>query len=127
MQGRGFAARRSGSAPALAAIAAALFALGCAPKQRVPLDCVPREVEVYVDGRVLEGDRDALELSTREAHKIFVKGPGYEPQLVVLEPRPGAEGRHELQPRDVCVELMPIGLGRELTVEVEEEPGEPTP
>jgi hypothetical protein len=44
---------------------------------------------------------------------------------VVLEPTEAADGSWRLEPSDVCVELVPIGLGRELTIEAEEQDGAP--
>jgi hypothetical protein len=110
---------------ALLVIAAAT---GCLTStQRVSIQCVPEEVKVYVDGRLLEGGAaEGVVLRTDEPHKIFVKGPGYEPQLVVLEPTVDAEGHETLGPDDVCIEVVPVGMHRELDLEmeadIEEEP-----
>ncbi len=101
------------------AVSCAALAFGCAAKQAVSLHCVTEEVVVYVDGRLLEEHPDALELSVDEPHKLYFKRPGYEPQLIVLETRPSDDGRAELTPADVCVELIPVGLGRELTIEID--------
>src|SRR3989442_12544959 len=92
-------------------------AAACATPQSVPFSCVPREVSVYVDGRLLEGNEAALR--TARAHKIYAKGPGYEPRLVVVEPEVGEEGRAAFPDDDLCVQVVPIGMGRELEVEVE--------
>jgi hypothetical protein len=108
---------------ALAAVAALAIGLACAAKQRVPLDCVPDEVTVYVDQRALEEPPESLELRSDRPHKIYLKGPGYEPQLVVLEPRRDATGRTTLQPDRVCVELVPVGVDRQLRLEIEEDGG----
>jgi hypothetical protein len=111
--------RLQGAAGALA-IALALGA--CAPKQKVSLDCVPEEVTVYVDGRALEETPQEIELRADRPHKIFVKAPGHEPQLIVLEPEVDERGRQSLEPAEVCVDIVPVGLDRELTLEVDEEP-----
>ena len=74
---------------------------------------------VYVDGRLLEEHADVLELSVNEPHKLYFKRPGHEPQLIVLDSRASEDGRAELTPADVCVELIPVGLGRELTIEID--------
>jgi hypothetical protein len=108
---------RVGSLAALAALAAA----GCATSQTVHITCVPREVSVYVDGRLLEGD--SADLRTDRAHKIYAKGAGYEPQLVVLEPEVGADGHPAFPDRDLCLRVVPVGMGRELEIHVE--PGAP--
>ncbi len=94
-----------------------LAALGCASTQTVRIACVPREVSVYVDGRLLEGDETALR--TDRAHKIYAKGPGYEPRLVVVEPEVGDDGRARFADDALCVRLVPVKMGRELEVEVE--------
>jgi hypothetical protein len=106
------------AAAGLAAVAAA----GCAAKQAVPLDCITEDVVVYVDGRLLAEDPGVLELSADEPHKLYFKRPGHEPQLVVLDPRVDADGRTRLEPADVCAQLKPIGLDRELTIEAEDGP-----
>ena len=108
---------------ALVAVATLAIGLACAAKQRVPLDCVPDEVTVYVDQRALEELPETLELRSDRPHKIYLKGPGYEPQLVVLEPRRDAAGRTTLHPDRICVELVPVGVDRQLTLEIEEDGG----
>ena len=92
---------------------------GCASTQTVPIECTPEEVSFYVDGRLLEESPDELVLRTDEPHKIYVKGPGYEPQLVVLDSSPDAEGELQLSPASLCIEPVPIGMGRDLRIEVE--------
>ncbi len=103
----------------LAGLAALLVAAaaGCATTQIVRIECVPREVTLYVDGELLEGNEAALR--TDQPHKIYAKGPGYEPRLVVLEPEVDADGRAAFRDEDLCIEVVPIGMGRELEVEVE--------
>jgi hypothetical protein len=102
---------------ALALLAAT--AGGCVSTQSVRISCVPREVKIYVDGRELEGDE--AKLRTDRAHKIYAKGPGYEPQLVVLEPEVDENGRAAFRDDELCVRVVPVGMGRELEVEVEPE------
>ncbi len=104
-----------------AACAAAALAAGCASTQRVRIECVPEQVSVYVDGRLLEGPVDAVVLRTDEPHKIYVKGPGYEPRLVVLEPVTDADGRRRLDADHVCVEPVLVGQDRALELEVDRE------
>jgi hypothetical protein len=97
--------------------------LACAPKQRIPLDeCVNEKVVVYVDGRMLEVSPAALELRSDEPHKLYIKRPGEPPHLVVLEPTQDGEGNPRLEPADPCKEVIAVGLDRELTIEVDEEP-----
>jgi hypothetical protein len=98
--------------------------LGCATKQAIPLDCVSEDVVVYVDGRLLEENPDVLELSADEPHKLYFKRPGHDPQLIVLESQTDEQGKPRLSPGAVCVQLVPVGLARELTIELEEDPGD---
>lgn len=100
---------------------------GCAPKQRVPLECVPEQVTIYVDGQALEKTPDALELRADEPHKIYFKGEGYEPQLVVLESGTDPDGAPALAPAEVCVELVAVEVERRLTLTPEEEPTPASP
>ena len=100
-----------------AAFAAALCAAGCASTQSVRIRCVPREVQVYVDGSLLEGDEAALR--TDRPHKIYAKGPGYQPRLVVLEPQVDERGQSAFRDEDLCIEVVPIGMNRELEVDLE--------
>ena len=121
-------ARRAG-----VALAAALLSLGCAPKQRVPLDCVPRGVEIFVDEEALAGYPIWVELRSDEAHKIKFRGPGYEPVLVVLDPV-GSEAGSQLRvlelgrdgaeyPADeLCTRVHFVPVHKELEVELEDKP-----
>ncbi len=101
----------------LAALFAALCAAGCASSQTVQIRCVPREVQVYVDGRLLEGDETSLR--TDRPHKIYAKGPGYQPRLVVVEPEQGPDGRSAFASDNVCVEVVPVAVGREIEIDPE--------
>ena len=105
---------------------AALLA-GCATTQSVRIACVPREVQIYVDGRLIEGNEAALR--TDRAHKIYAKGPGYQPRLVVLEPEVDERGRGAFRDDDLCIEVVPVGINRELEVDVERDgkPEAPAP
>src|SRR6185436_8968816 len=100
-----------------AALIAALCAAGCASTQSVRISCVPREVKVYVDGSLLEGDEASLR--TDRPHKIYAKGPGYQPRLVVLEPQVDERGHSAFRDEDLCIEVVPVGMNRELDVDVE--------
>jgi hypothetical protein len=103
---------------------AALFA--CAPTQRIPLDsCVTEKVVVYVDGRLLEQSPASLELRADQPHKLYFKRPGEPPHLIVLESKEGAEGAPRLEPADPCREVLAVGEGRELTVDVDPQGGAP--
>lgn len=102
---------------------ATAIALGaaCASTQEIRVECVPEQVRLYVDGRLIEHPSERVALRSDEPHKIFARAPGYEPRLVVLEPHADAEGRTTLGESDLCIELVPIGVGRELEIEVEED------
>ncbi|MGH0028435.1 MAG: hypothetical protein ACQGVC_01485 [Myxococcota bacterium] len=103
-------------------LATAALLAGCSTTQTIPLGgCVSDEVRVYVDGRLLEENPDLLELDAESPHKLYFKRPGHEPQLIVLEPGTDADGRARLEPADVCAELVPVGLDRELVIEADEE------
>ena len=106
---------------AVVAAVSALFA--CAPKQRIPLDaCVTEEVVVFVDGRLLEDAQGFVELRSDQPHKLYFKRPGEPPHLIVLEAGADPDGRPLLIPADPCRELLAVGLDRELTIEVDEDP-----
>jgi hypothetical protein len=95
----------------------AVSAAGCASTQKMRIDCVPQKVTVYVDGRQLEGNE--AELSTDRPHKIYAKGPGYQPRLVVVEPETGPDGRSAFPSDNVCVEVVPVAVGREIEIDPE--------
>lgn len=101
--------------------AALVASVGCTTTQSIPLDCVPQEVEIFVDGKLLEGRPDAVSLSRDDTHKIYLKRPGYAPELLVLEPQAGPDGTNRLDASDVCVELVPVGVERNLTIEGEDD------
>ena len=114
--------RRRGSAAIAVLIGAATFA--CAARQHVPLDCLPAEVTVYIDGERLAETPDALELDPAEPHVVMFRGEGYASQMVVLETREDAEGRPVLVPESLCIELVPVGMDRQLEIEIEGTPRE---
>lgn len=104
----------------LGSVLFALAVAGCASTQTVKIECVPENVFVFVDGEQLEAGHTEVALRTDEPHKIYVKGEGYEPQLVVLEPQVDDEGRTRLAANEeLCIEPVPIGLDRTLEIEVE--------
>ena len=110
-----------GSRHALPALAAAILALSaCAAKQRVSLECVPREVTVFVDGRALDETPAQIELSKDEPHTIFFKGGDYKPQMVVLESEEAEEG-HRLSPPDVCTRTTFEKLTPKVQMEIDPE------
>ncbi len=102
-------------------IALALLVVGaCAHKQTIPLDCVPKDVTIYVDKKALDQVPEELELRVDEPHTLYFKREGYEPAMVVLEPKENETGPG-LAPADVCVELHFVERSREVQIEVERE------
>ena len=101
-------------------IALALLAIGaCAHKQTIQLDCVPKDVTIYLDKVALDRVPDSIALQTDQPHVLFFKGEGYEPMMVVLETEETADGP-ALSPRDLCFELNLEKRKRELEIEIEE-------
>ena len=109
----------------LAAPTALLVCIACATVQEIPVRCVTHPVEIYVDGQLLEENPELLELSTDEPHKVFVKAEGHEPQLYTFEPVLDENGDPVFERDDLCIELVPVGQGRALQVEIEDPPTEP--
>ncbi len=101
-------------------IALALLAVGaCAHKQTIRLDCVPKDVTIYLDKVPLDRVPDSIALQTDQPHVFFFKGEGYEPTMVVLELEETADGP-ALSPRDLCFELNLAKRKRALEIEIEE-------
>ena len=101
-------------------IALALLAVGaCAHKQTIRLDCVPKDVTIYLDKVPLDRVPDSIDLQTDQPHVLFFKGEGYEPTMVVLDIEETADGP-ALSPRDLCFELNLEKRKRELEIEIEE-------
>ncbi len=99
-----------------------LSAAGCAPKQLIPLDVGPVPLEVYLDGKLLEGVPSELELKANRDHTVFVKRDGFRSQLMVLTTGE-VEGRDRLTPEQVSVRLRRItDTEKALTIELEEAP-----
>jgi hypothetical protein len=91
----------------------------CAHKQTIQLDCVPKDVTIYLDKVPLDRVPDSIALRTDQPHVLFFKGEGYEPTMVVLELEETADGP-ALSPRDLCFELNLSKRKRELEIEIEE-------
>ncbi len=101
-------------------IVLALLAVGaCAHKQTVRLDCVPKDVTIYLDKVPLDRVPDSIDLRTDQPHVLFFKGEGYEPTMVVLDIEETADGP-ALSPRDLCFELNLARRSRKLEIEIEE-------
>lgn len=95
-----------------------LGALACAPKQRIPLECVPEQIEIYLDGELLEDLPSELELRSDRHHVLLLKANGYQPELVVLETR-DEDGEWSLSPSELCVRPILKPTQREVDVEIE--------
>ncbi len=82
------------------------------------LQCVPKDVTVYVDGRRLDETPESIELSRAEAHKIFFKGGPYEPRMVVLVSTE-MDGESRLEPADLCTATRFVEMRPEVEVRVD--------
>jgi hypothetical protein len=95
-----------------------LLSLGCAATQTIPLDCVPKDVTIYVDKKPLDDVPDSIELRADRPHTLFFRGEGYEPAMLVLESVDSGRGP-ALAPADVCVELRFVERNRNVEMEIE--------
>ncbi len=101
-------------------IALALLVVGaCAHKQTIRLDCVPKDVTIYLDKVPLDRVPDSVDLRTDRPHLLFFRGESYEPTMVVLEIEETADGP-ALSPRDLCLELNLSRRSLELELEIGE-------
>ena len=108
--------------PSLRASAVAgllLAATGCAHTQTYQLDCVPRNVTIYLDKVPLERNSDSIDLRTDRPHVFFFKGEGYEPMMVVLDSEKTPDGP-VLAPSDLCSDFNLVKRSRNLQIEVEQ-------
>jgi hypothetical protein len=118
------------------AIALLLLVTGaCAHTQSFQIDCIPRDVTIFLDGEPLDRapadvtvfvdgvpvDRtsDSIDLRTDQPHVLFIRGEGYEPAMVVLDIEETEDGP-ALSPRDLCLGLNLAKRSRKLEIEVEE-------
>jgi hypothetical protein len=79
---------------------------------------VPRNVEVYVDGRLLEDAPKEIELSKDESHTLFFKGGGYQSQMILLESRE-RDGEDVLENADLCSRLKLIEMDPNVKIEAD--------
>jgi len=100
------------------AIAAAAALVACAPKQKIPLDCVPEDVAIYVDGTRLEKVPSDVELRSDRPHTLYFKGPDFVPELIVLNSEE-VDGKDRLSPSEVCVRPRYVRANRNLKVEID--------
>jgi len=101
-------------------IVLALIGVGaCAHKQMILLDCIPKDVTIYLDKVRLDRVPDSISLRTDQPHVLFFKGEGYEPMMVVLDTEETADGP-ALFPEDLCFDLNLAKRKRDLEIEIEE-------
>ena len=98
------------------------LALACAARQRVPIDCVPEGVSVYLDGEALDVLPPSLDLDPERPHTLYLKGDETVPQLVVLESTE-VDGEARLVPAEVCFHPRVARARRELRIEIDSEAG----
>ncbi|MBW2541244.1 MAG: hypothetical protein JRF15_04065 [Deltaproteobacteria bacterium] len=107
----------------------------CTQTQAFRIDCIPRDVTIFLDGKPLDragGDvevfvdgapvdraSESIDLRTDRPHVLFIKGEGYESAMVVLDTEETEDGP-ALSPRDLCVELDLAKRSRKLEIEVED-------
>ena len=99
-------------------VAAGTAVFGCATSQRVSLECVPKDVLIYVDGRLLERVPKTVKLASDEPHTIFLKGGRFQPQMVVFESLQ-RDGEPMLDPVDLCSRVAFVEVTPEVTIELE--------
>ncbi len=104
--------------PCVLLLLAAPFAASCATKQTIRLDCVPKDVTIYVDKKPLDSVPNEIELRTDQPHTLFFRGKDYNPTMVVLDSVVGENGP-ALAPDNVCVELHFVKRTQELEIEIE--------
>jgi hypothetical protein len=93
------------------------LALACATRQRIPIDCVPEGVTVYLDGEALDGVPESLDLDAGRPHTLYFKGEETIPELVVLKSTE-VDGKLRLLPAEVCVHPHVARARRSLHVEI---------
>ena len=95
-----------------------LTVLSCATRQRIPIDCVPEDVTVYLDGEALEEIPTELELDPKRPHTLYFKSDEIVPELVVFESSE-VDGAARLSPEEVCVHPRTARARRVLRVEID--------
>ncbi len=77
----------------------------CAPYQRVGVSSKPSGAQVFADGEPIGVTPLEVRLSTETEHAVFVKKPGYRPELVVMQRNAPGDPPPYLTPADVRVQL----------------------
>jgi hypothetical protein len=101
-----------------ATMALLLTVFGCASTQPIAIECVPEEVVIYVDGERIDGVPGEIELSRDRPHTLYFKGPGIEPELVVVDATT-VDGKPRLEPAEVCVQPRYRRVGRQVEFKID--------
>jgi hypothetical protein len=101
---------------------------GCVPKQRVPLMLGGGDHEVFVNGERVDEVTSDLRLRADRDHTVFIRRPGYKPELVVLRSE-GESGEETLNPSRIELQLVKRVEVESLAVSIGEvtEPPKPEP
>ena len=78
---------------------------GCGPYQNVGVESVPKGAEVFLDGDLIGTTPLKTPVWRHVDHSVFLKKPGYRPELVVLRRNDPPDGLFFLTPADVRVRL----------------------
>lgn len=73
---------------------------------------------IYVDGERIDGVPKSIALRRDRPHTLFFKGPGIEPELIVVNST-RVDGRAALEPAELCVEPRYQRVGRKVEIEIE--------
>jgi len=96
---------------------------GCGPYQNVGMESVPKGAEVYLDGDLIGLTPLKTPVWRHVDHSVFLKKPGYRPELVVLRRNDPPDGLFFLTPADVRVRLSRLE-GTDADPDGESETGE---
>jgi len=98
----------------------------CAPNQRVALELEPMPVEVYVDGRRVEGETpEYVELAANRSHIVMFKREGYRSQQIAIQSTRTLDG-YRLIPATIRVALRPADpRGHSVQIELDDPGAEP--
>ena len=117
---------RVGCREAVLAALVCAASVGCAAKQRIPLDCIPEGASLYLDGERLEAVPAELTLKANEPHTLFLKGEDMVPELVVLESAK-VDGKARLSPESICLRPRAAAMRQELSVAIDPEASSEAP
>ena len=93
----------------------------CAKYQNVGIQSTPEGAEIFLDGEKVGETPRQLAVARDGEHAVYLKKPGYRPELVVLELHQPSAGPTFLTPADVRVSLTPILGGHDRSLEIEAE------